>query len=38
MNFKCDKCGHEFQSDDLPDEDQPCPGCGDTDCTFSIVE
>ena len=38
MKFKCDKCGHEFESDDLPDEGQACPGCGDIDCTFSIIE
>jgi len=38
MKFKCDECGHEFELDDFPDEGQPCPGCGDIDCTFSIVE
>lgn len=37
MKFKCDKCGHEFELDDFPDEGFSCPGCGDSDSTFSIA-
>ncbi len=37
MHFKCDKCGGEFDKDDLPDEGEVCPECGATDGTFSII-
>lgn len=37
MKFKCDKCGHEFESDGFPEEGFKCPGCGSEDATFSIV-
>ena len=38
MKFKCDKCGAEFEKDDFPKEGEPCPECGTTDGTFSLVE
>jgi rubrerythrin len=38
LKWKCDKCGYEFDSDDFPEEGFKCPGCGDEDCSFSILE
>lgn len=39
MFWKCDKCGHQFELADFPEDDSfKCPGCGDTDCTFTLVE
>ena len=38
MLWKCDKCGHEFNSEDFPEEGFKCPGCEDTDCTFTLAE
>ncbi len=37
MKFKCDKCGHEFELEDFPDEAFKCPGCGKNDLTFSLI-
>ena len=37
MKFKCDKCGHEFDNDDFPEEGFKCPGCSADDGTFSIL-
>ena len=34
-NWKCDKCGHEFDLDDFPEE---CPSCKADDGTFSLIE
>jgi len=38
LKWKCDKCGHEFNSDDFPDEGFKCQGCGGEDCSFSLLE
>ncbi|MBA7615120.1 hypothetical protein ES703_22397 [subsurface metagenome] len=38
LKWKCDKCGHEFDSDDFPEEGFKCPGCGGEDCSFSLLE
>ena len=35
MNWKCDKCGHDFDLDDFPEK---CPSCGAEDGTFSMVD
>ena len=37
LSCECDKCGHEFDNDDFPDEGFACPECGATDGTFSII-
>ncbi|MFW9876186.1 MAG: rubredoxin-like domain-containing protein [Candidatus Thorarchaeota archaeon] len=38
MKWKCDNCGYEFESDNFPEEDFKCPSCGDSNCTFSLVD
>jgi len=38
LKWKCDKCGHEFDLDDFPEEDFICPGCGDEECTFILAD
>ena len=38
VKWKCDKCGYEFELDDFPDDEGfKCPGCGDIDCTFTLL-
>lgn len=38
LKLICDKCGHEFDLEDFPEEDFKCPGCGDDECTFSLAD
>jgi len=38
LKWKCDKCSHEFDLDDFPEEGFKCPGCGGEDCSFSLLE
>jgi rubrerythrin len=38
LKWKCDKCDHEFELDDFPDDDFKCPGCGDSNGTFTLTE
>lgn len=33
--WKCDKCGADFNLDDIPDE---CPECKANDGSFSLME
>jgi len=35
LAWQCDKCGFEFDLDDIPEE---CPNCGESEGTFSLVE
>jgi len=35
VKWKCDKCGSNFDLEDIPEK---CPNCGAEDGTFSIVD
>ncbi len=37
MLWKCDKCGAEFELDEIPEEDFSFPDCGADDGTFSLL-